>query len=107
MNKAVLLSILVFPGSGHLLLKKYQTGISLIISSAIALAILINNVMQRTIKILNTIPPEEILKLDVMELSGRLTQTDTLQIQISTGILMLLWIFSIADSYRISSRKQK
>jgi len=105
MNKAVLLSILVFPGSGHLLLKKYHTGISLIIASAIALAILAYNIMQRAVDILNSIPTSEILKLDIMSLSNMLTQTDTWLMQTSTSILVILWVISIVDSYRIS-RKQ-
>lgn len=105
MNKAVLLSVLVFPGAGHILLKKYPTGISLIIASAISLTVLIYNIMQRTIEILNNIPASEILKLDIMSLSKMLTQTDTWQMQIATTILLILWLISIVDSYRIS-RKQ-
>ena len=105
MNKAVLLSVLVFPGAGHILLKKYTTGISLIIASAISLTVLIYNIMQRTVEILNNIPASEILKLDIMSLSKMLAQTDTWQMQISTTILLILWIISIVDSYRIS-RKQ-
>jgi len=102
MNKAVLLSVLVFPGSGHILLKKYPTGISLIIASAISLTVLIYNIMQRTVEILNNIPASEILKLDIMSLSNMLTQTDTWQMQIATTILLILWVISIVDSYRIS-----
>ena len=105
MNKAVLLSVLVFPGAGHILLKKYTTGISLIIASAISLTVLIYNIMQRTVEILNNIPASEILKLDIMSLSKMLAQTDTWQMQISTTILLILWIISIVDSYCIS-RKQ-
>jgi len=102
MHKAVLLSILVFPGSGHILLKKYKIGFSLIIASAISVAVLAYNIMHRAIDILNNIPPSEILKLDVMTLSKMLSQTDTLQMQISTTALLFLWVISIVDSYRIS-----
>ena len=105
MNKAVLLSVLVFPGSGHIFLKRYKTGISLIIASAISLAVLIYNITRRTIEIINNIPPSEILTLNIMSLPNMLTQTDTWQMQIAATILLTLWVISIVDSYRIS-RKQ-
>jgi len=77
------------------------------IASAISLSVLVYTIMQRTVDILNAIPLDEILKLDIMTLSKMLTQTDTLQMQISTSILLILWIFSIMDSYRISQTQLK
>ena len=105
MNKAVLLSVMVFPGSGHILLKKYPTGISLIIASAISLAVLVYNIMQQAIEILNTISASEILELGVLSLSKMLTQTDTWQMQFATTTLLALWVIGIVDSYRISKKQ--
>ena len=77
------------------------------IVSGIALAILIYNIMQRTIEILNNLPASEILKLDIMTLSNMLTQTDTQQMKIATAILLILWVVSIVDSYRLSQKQNK
>ena len=104
MNKAVLLSVLVFPGSGHVLLKKYRMGISLMIASAIALSVLVYNLIQRAMEIIDKIQSGEIVQADATTISEMLHQTDTLQIKISTAILMVLWVFSIVDSYRISQK---
>ncbi len=106
MNKAVLLSVLVFPGSGHLLLKKYRTGFSLIIASAVALSILVYNLVQRAMEIINKVQSSGV-QLDIMTISDMLNQTDTLQIRIATTILLILWVFSIVDSYRISRNQNR
>ena len=102
MNKAVLLSVLIFPGSGHLLLKKYRTGISLMVSSAIALIVLVYHLTQQLMGIMKKIQSGEIPQADLLTISEALSQSDTLAIRVSTTILLILWIFSIADSYRIS-----
>jgi len=44
------------------------------------------------------------MQTDIATISEMLHQTDTLQIKISTAILLLLWVFSIVDSYRISQK---
>ena len=104
MNKAVLLSVLVFPGSGHLLLKKYRTGISLIIASAIALSVLVYHLIQRAMEIIDKVQRGEVVQTDIATISEMLHQTDSLQIKISTAVLLILWVFSIIDSYRISKK---
>ena len=107
MNKAVLLSVLVFPGFGHLLLKKYRTGISLIIASAIALSFLVYNLVQSAMDIIDKIQSGEIVHADEMTISEILYQTDTFQMKIATTILLVLWGFSIVDSYRLSRKQNK
>ena len=107
MNKAVLLSVLVFPGSGHVLLKKYRTGFSLMIASAIALSVLVYKLVQGSMEIIDKINSGEIVQADVMTISAMLHQNDTLQMKIATTILLILWIFSIVDSYRISRKQNK
>jgi hypothetical protein len=102
LNKAVLFSILVFPGSGHLFLKKYKKGFSLMIASAIALTVLVYNLLQRAMEIMDKIQSGEIVQIDMLTISEMLSQTDTLQMQISTSVLLILWVFSIVHSYRIS-----
>jgi len=106
MNKAVLLSILVFPGSGHILLKKYRMGSSLIIASAIALSVLVYHLIQQAMEIINKIQRGEIVQTDIATISEILHQTDSLRIKISTAVLLVLWVFSTVDSYRISQKKK-
>ena len=107
MNKAVLLSVLVFPGSGHVLLKKYRTGFSLMITAAIALSVLVYKLVQGSMEIIDKINSGEIAQADVMTISAMLHQNDTLQMKIATTILLILWVFSIVDSYRISRKQNK
>lgn len=104
MNNAVLLSALVYPGSGHLLLKKYPMGIALIIISSTALSVIIYHAVQRANEIISKIQSGEMLP-DVVAISEMLTQTDTQQMRIATIFFLIFWVVGIVDSYRIS-RKQ-
>jgi hypothetical protein len=107
MNKAVLLSAFVFPGSGHLLLKSYKTGISLMVAAILATFVLVSNLTQRATEIIDKIQAGEIYQLDVIGVSEMLMQTDTQQMRMATTILLILWIIGIVDSYRISRLQSK
>ena len=54
-NKAVLLSALVFPGAGHLLLKKRIIGAVLTCASLVALDLIIANMLNRAQEIADKI----------------------------------------------------
>ena len=73
--------------------------------SAIALFILVYNLFQQAIQIMDKIQSGEIEQLDILALTELLSQTDSLEIQLSTSVLLIFWVFSIVDSYRISHRQ--
>lgn len=103
MNKAVLLSAFAYPGSGHILLKKYWTGISLIIITTAALSVLIYNIVQRAMEIVDKIQSGEVPP-DIMVISEMLHQIETQQMHTAITVLVIAWIVGIADTYRLSRK---
>lgn len=107
MNKAVsaaMLSALVFPGCGHLMLKSYIKGVLLAATAIACLYFLLSNIMKIaegiSVKIQMGEIPMEVGQ--VMEaISSQLAGSSTQQINASTYILLASWIAGIVDSYRI------
>jgi hypothetical protein len=54
-SKAALLSGLVFPGIGHMVLKKYLRGSVLMLSALVALSVIVTRVIQRALTIIDRI----------------------------------------------------
>jgi len=107
MNKAVLLSVFIFPGAGHLYLRKFKTGISLLIIAMSALSVMIYQMIQRSFEIIEKIQQGEIARLDVMGIAEMLSKSDNLLMQSATTVLLILWVIGIVDSYRQHNKLQK
>jgi hypothetical protein len=71
-------------------------------ASAVALLFLLYNLMQHATDIIKKIQSGDIAPLDIERIIGILTQADTLQMQIATSVLLILWVIGIVDSYRLS-----
>lgn len=109
-EKAFLFSVLVFPGSGHIVLKRYLTGFVLIIIASIASYFLMYGVINQALEIADKIKSGEIYPdlSAILELvSNQSGSTELQSINIATIILMATWLIGIVDSYRIGWQKNK
>lgn len=101
--KAALLSALVFPGSGHLYLKKHVQGVLLAGISTVCLFYLVSSVVKIaqdiSDKILSGEVPADIVRISELILS-QLENSVIHQVNISTSLLFICWLISIIDSYR-------
>lgn len=104
-TKAVLLSALVFPGSGHIFLKKYTTGIILITASIAAAYYLVSLAIDKAFEIAEKIQSGDV-PLDLGTISNLVSQQSTgtaAQLEnVATIALIIFWLVGIVDSYRLS-----
>ena len=109
-SKAALLAGLVFPGAGHLLLRRYQRGSILILSALVAYSIIIRSIFQQALTIVDRINSSDIL-LDtgaITEMVGSSTSgTNDLIEDIALIVLLACWLFGIIDSYRLGIAEEK
>ena len=106
--KAALLSALVFPGVGHLYLRKYLIGVALIGAALYPLYILIDYTIRSAEKIVNKIISGEI-QPDLVVIRDLISQQQTApeaqQLSWVTTALVIIWVIGIIDSYRIGRMK--
>ena len=109
-TKAALLSGLVFPGIGHMVLKQYLRGSALIISALIASSIIVTVVIQRALTIVDRINsgdiPVETGAIAEM-VSNSTNGADSLIENISVIVLGACWLIGIIDSYRLGIAQEK
>ena len=106
-TKAVLLSALIFPGCGHLLLKsRLLAGLFIAITLA-CLYFLLSSAMDIANEISANILSGEI-PLDVSSISAAVTSglagNNSQQITISTWVLVICWLVAIVDVYRVAKK---
>lgn len=106
-TKAVLLSALVFPGCGHLMLKSKLIA-GLLISTSLGCLYFI---VARTMEIANDISAKILsgeIPLDVGKIteavSAASSSSDSLQITVATWVSIICWGIGIADSYRLANK---
>ena len=108
--KAALLSALVFPGAGHLFLKKHIFGASLGCVSLAALYVIIANMLQRAQQIAEKIVQGEV-ELDVVEITEMLSRqpvgNDSQLLDVAWAVLVISWLIAIASSYRVGRVQDK
>ncbi len=108
--KAVLFSAFVFPGSGHLFLKKPIQGSLLVVVSIGCITILLSLALEKAQQISDKILSGEI-PLDVTRITEEITRHaatgGTQWADISTYLLLICWLVSIVDSYRLGRLKDK
>ncbi len=106
-TKAALLSALVFPGAGHLFLKKYVSAVVLASTAFIGVYYLTMTMVERALQITQKIQTGEI-PLDVIgitELVSKQSSGDETQlINIATTAFVIVWLIGIIDSYRIGRK---
>ena|SRR5471032_2363927 len=104
--KAALISGLVFPGLGHLVLKQAARGCIFMLPAAVAVIYLLRQILQ-LIDTLTTelnsgaLPLDPVLILDRIHASG----IDNTSTNLASLICLLCWIGSIVDALWLGQRK--
>ena len=102
--KAALFSALLFPGSGHFLLRKQVRGALLAGISIVCLYVLVATAVEIAQQISDgilsgRIPLDPVSISD--EVSKRSAAGDTLRTGIATYLLLACWLIGIVDSWRV------
>jgi hypothetical protein len=102
--KAALFSALLFPGSGHLYLRKYLVGFLLVVVSVVCLYLLIST----AIEVAEVVSAEMLngeIPLDTQsiteEISKQRANTGSQLADISSYLLLFCWLGGIVDSFRL------
>ncbi len=109
-TKVALLSGLIFPGIGHMVLKQYLRGSVLMISALIASSVIVTVVIQRALTVVDHINsgdiPVETGAIAEM-VSNSTNGADSLIENISVIVLGACWLIGIIDSYRLGIAQEK
>jgi len=102
-TKAALLSAFVFPGVGHIYLKKYVAGILLAGVSFAAVYYVIAKTVEMAVEISEKIQSGDV-PLDVGAITDLVSQqsggADAKTLNIAMTALVICWLIGIVDSYR-------
>ncbi|TWX71777.1 hypothetical protein ESZ36_00645 [Colwellia demingiae] len=104
-TKVILLSLLVFPGIGHLVLKKYAIAIGFIASFAYLLLGLVKDIHDKTQQVIESMIRGEI-PMQVSAIRQALIDHGALDNPNLTTIgyiLLIIWVLAAFDAYRISN----
>ena len=109
-TKAVLLSAFVFPGAGHLYLKKYLPGSILAGVSLVGIYYLVTTTVERAWEIAEKIQSGAV-QLDATTVTELVSQqsagTDSQLMNIATLAIIICWGIGILDSYRAGRVRDK
>lgn len=109
-TSAVLLSAFLFPGMGHVYLKKYVTGIVLAGISFASIYYLVSKAIDIAVEISKKIEAGEVL-LDesaISQLATQFSNTNDAQIMnIATTVFIICWLVGIVDAYRLGRLQDK
>jgi len=105
--KGALLSGLVFPGLGQMILRRYGRGISFILIVTCGLAVFFVIALQRAFAIINKLLAEGGM-IDINTISKAATQatssSDNLIMTFCLLLILICWIISTFDAYRIGRK---
>ena len=106
-TKAVLISALVFPGAGHLFLRKMLSAVVLIAVTFAAVYVLMSSVVQQANVIAGQILSGE-LQADLGSISNLVATPEdkTNTINMATLALGIAWVVGIVDSWRVGKSQQ-
>jgi len=109
-TKAALLSAFIFPGVGHILLKKYIPATVLAGTAFAGLYFLIANAVERALQITEKIQSGEI-SLDAVTITELVSKqamgTEAQLLNVAAAVLFISWLIGIVDSYRVGRAQEK
>ena len=109
-TKAALLSGLVFPGIGHMVLKRYLLGSILMLSALLALSVIVTVVTRRALAVLDGIYSGE-TPIDTVDISSLVSDSissgDSSIVNIAVIVVVASWLIGIIDSYRVGITREK
>jgi len=106
--KGVLLSGLVFPGLGQLVLKHYKRGIALVLVTSASLSLIVLKAWQQVSLILEKVESGDgvIDPGTISEVAkGASSPSDQLIFSLAPLIFVLCWVIGMVDAYRIGKKK--
>jgi TM2 domain-containing membrane protein YozV len=107
-TKAVLFNAFLFPGWGQVYLKKYKKGILIIVAILAGVVSILLSVVQTTIAILKVTPFKKgtITFISVVQLAiDSIKALDRYYLFLILFSMILLWIFSIIDAYKVGKKE--
>jgi len=104
--KAALFSAFIFPGTGHLLLKKYPSAIFFILFACAGLYLLFNDLLSRAKEILEKIQSGEVAAdlASIAELVHQQSAEIMESLSPALTILLITWVVSIVEAYRVGRK---
>ena len=109
-SKAALLSGLIFPGIGHIVLKQYLRGSVLMLFALAALSVVVTRMYQRVLTIVDRINSGDI-PVDTGAIAEMVSNStsgaDSLIENIALIVLVACWLIGIIDSYRLGVAQEK
>ncbi len=109
-TKSVLLSALLFPGAGHLFLKRYVSAALLTSASGLALYALISTAMEKAQQLVEQIQRGEV-QPDIATITEMVLQqtsaTEAQFIDTVTTALIVCWIVGVIDAWRVARSRQR
>lgn len=105
--KGALLSGLVLPGLGQIVLKKYRRGLAFVTAVSVGMALLMVKVYQTAMAIVEKAGPAA----DSMDLNRMVTSTNqavaeagTLGYQLALALIVIAWVFGAVDAYFVGRK---
>jgi hypothetical protein len=109
-EKAFFFSTFIFPGSGHIFLKRYFSGFFLMFIASCASYFLIYDLMNKALEIAEKIRQGELYPniSVIMELvSYQSVGTELSMLNMAMMVLVATWLMAIVDTYRVARQLDK
>lgn len=106
--KGALLSGVVFPGVGQVILKHYKRGIALMVTVLVSLLVIVVKTVQQAFTLLEKIESDG-GAINMSTISNAATQASTTADSFIFNFVLLLiifcWIIGVVDAYRIGKKR--
>jgi len=108
--KGAVLSGLVFPGLGQVVLRHYKRGIALALAVVLSLLVIAVKALRQAFAILERIEAEG-RAIDMSTISSAAAQastaSDNLVYNVVLLLILVLWLVGIVDAYRLGRKKDR
>lgn len=109
-TNAILLSALVFPGAGHVYLKRYVSALLLGGISFVAVYYLTVKIVEHAMQVVEKVQSGGV-PADISVISDLVTRqlagTAGQQLDLATYTIIICWLIGVLDTYRISRAQEK
>lgn len=106
-TKAVLLSLLVFPGAGHLFLKRPWRGIAFLVPAMLGVIYIFNQAVEQANRIADQILSGKV-PLDPVAMAAQIEQSsgNTVWANVASAVVLLCWIAAALDAWTLARRQK-
>jgi len=108
--KATLLSLLLYPGAGHIFLKKYKLGFALISIFSVPLLLLVGDIVNKTNQVIARIESGDI-PADIVAISQAVSNItagpEAQTMHVNIYIMGAVWLISAFHAYWIGKKLDK